>query len=424
MSTKKVSKKSSLIDLFASDIQDTAKKTGHHPTLLPWNVWLSNSSVKGTELMQQFIRSGLWHDVKRTYFPDLTDKVAKLELRDLQKRQNVSDLSNSSSRYFMDMLMGEISKLPALQIKPYVVRKPVPVSRAVTCLWGDWHIGTNMLPNESGYKFGPLEEARAVAQIVRTLLEYKTDHRDKTILIIDIIGDLLENQLHGLNNASAVPIQQAHVFSLIRQALLHLSQGYREIRVYWKAGNHDRNPIVHPKRAIHERQKQAFSTAVAMTLRQLFNVPGSNVHIYLDERPETSYDLFNFRVHSGHGDLFTTMPNPGKTLNVNYIHSQILRLNAREMSEKRKPFEIHHVGHVHTPGVLYIDNYCKLAINGPLLPPSMHAQSVGVTTCVRGQLLYESTAAFALGDNRLIYLNGSEHDSSLDKIIHVEQDFD
>ncbi len=161
-----------------------------------------------------------------------------------------------------------------------------------------------------------------------------------------------------------------------------------------------------------------------MSLRQIFNAEGSNVHIYLNELPETSYNLFDFRVHSTHGDMFVTMPNPGKTLNVSNIRTQLLDLNAAEIAAGRKPFKIQHIGHVHTPGVLYIDDFCNLAINGPLIPPSMHANSIGVRSAVRGQLLYESTAKYAIGDNRLIYLNGSEKDSSLDKIIHVEQDFD
>ncbi len=76
--------------------------------------------------------------------------------------------------------MGEIEKLPTLELDPYVPKKFAKTERTVTCLWGDWHIGSNMLPQSTGTKFGPVEEARAVAQVVKTLLEYKTDHRDQT----------------------------------------------------------------------------------------------------------------------------------------------------------------------------------------------------------------------------------------------------
>jgi hypothetical protein len=413
-----------ITDLFATDIAETAKKTGWEAWNLPWNIYLTNSQKKESGLLQQFIRSGLWNDVKRSYFPAPIDAVSKFSLKEYQKSHNATEAEMSSFRYYLDMIMGEVHKLPTVDVKPYKPSKVTSINRAVTSLWGDWHIGTNLVPEESGVKFGPVEEARAVAFLVKTVLDYKTDHRDNTRLIINIIGDLIENMLHGYNGAIPVPLQIIRCTSLLRQAFAHLSAGYREVDVFWVAGNHDRNPMIHPKRAIHDRQVQSFSSIIALILKQELEHKNSNVKIHISLKPEIAYDLFDHRIHGGHGDLFTTVPNPGKTLNVKDILHQVLVLNNKEIQDGRKPFEVHHLGHVHTPGILYVDEYCKLAINGPLLPPGMFAQSIGIRSGVRGHLLYESTPEYAIGDNRLIYLNGSELNSSLDKIIQVLPEFE
>jgi len=412
----------SLPDLYASDIQQAANASGHDPWDIPWTVYLKHSEHKGTPIMMQFIQSHLWNTIRRTFFPIPKDEVAALELdnyrkgRDALKRQVVSGelLTRSFEKIARDIYKPE----PIEYFKPNPHAK---CERVLIINLSDWHVGANLDPDESGEAFGPLEEARAVACIVKNVLAYKMDHRAETRLIIVGIGDWIENFLHGSNQSSYVPIQIARAQELLRQMIIQfIGGGFLSIDFYGVSGNHDRDVMLHQKRAVKGRWA-SWATLIYLNLQAMFEHKDSNVKFHITKKPYAEFEAFGHRYYVGHGDNFLTAPNPGRKLDVNSIMVQALKLNNREVQAGRKPYQVFIVGHVHTPSIIHMETGCALVVNGPLIPPDMYAQSLGIHTAVRGHWLIEAVPNFPIGDHRLLKVNGSEYDKTLDDIIKVNK---
>lgn len=414
-------RKQSLPDLYASDILAVAKETGHNPWELPWNVYLKNSKMKQTGLLQQFIASNLWTSVKQSYFPIPKDEVASVELRDFRRGRDALKREVATGTF----MLREFERIAA-SFKPEPVKyfKPSPnqkVERAIVVVLSDWHSGSNLERDESGYAYGPLEEARAVAQLTKTILSYKLDHRKGTRLILVGLGDWIENVLHGTSEAAYVPLQIARVQELLRQMIIQLiNGGFHSIEFRGCGGNHDRDVTIHQKRAVRQRWAN-WATLVYLNLQAMFETAESNVKFFISKKPYIDFELFGVRYYGGHGDNFLTAPNPGKNLDTRTILHQAMKINNKEVNQGRAPFKVFMVGHVHTPGILWLDEGCRLVINGPLIPPDMYAQSLGIQTAVRGQMLFEVIPGFPIGDSRLITVDGSEKDESLDKIVKVNK---
>ena len=419
-------KREQLINLYASDVADTAKATGHEPWELPWNVYIKNSKYKGKShgLLNQFIASNLWRSVKQSFFPVPVDEVASIQLQNLRKGQRDIKKELATSEYFIQELERLAKMYKPEPVHRYVSVPSKEVDRAHIVNLSDWHIGSRLKKTEANIEWGPLQEARSVAQLAKTILSYKMDHRKTTRLILVGLGDFIENFLHGASEAEYLPIQLFRAQDLLRQLLVQLSFGeYQSIDFFWAVGNHDRDVIMHPKRAVRIRHA-AMTMTIIMNLRTQFEFQGSNIHFHITERPHVEFELFGVRYYGGHGDNFLTAPNPGRALDTKSIYHQAMKINNAEVQYGRKPFKVFMVGHVHTPGVIFLDDGCRLVINGAIVPPDMYAQSVGIHSSVRGQMMFEAMPGFPIGDIRLISVEGSENDPSLDKIVKVCKTFD
>lgn len=418
-----MNRKANLTDLFASDIATTARLTGHQPWELPWNVYLKNSQHKSKShgLLQQFIASNLWSTIKASYFPVPKDEVASVELKTYRQGRDALKKEVATGEFMLREFERIADAVKPEPIKFYKPAKRTETERYVIVNLSDWHIGANLNPEESGYKFGPVEEARAVARLAKTIINYKLDHRKNTRLILVGLGDWIENFLHGSSQASYVPIQLARTQDLLRQLIIQLiGGGFISIDFYGCTGNHDRDITIHQKRAVRQRWA-SWATLVYLNLKAMFENESSNVKFHLSKKPYIEFELFGVRYYGNHGDNFLTAPNPGKNLDTRNILHQAMKINNKEAQQGKAPFKVFMVGHVHTPGVLFLDEGCRLVINGPLLPPDMYAQSLGIQTAVRGHIMFEATPGFPIGDCRLITLDGSESDSKLDTIVKASK---
>jgi|GEM_PF-5299111 hypothetical protein len=417
-------KKHSLTDLYASDIAATAKATGHNPWDIPWNVYIKNSTHKGKShgLLNQFIASNLWSTIRQTYFPVPKDAVASVELKIFRQGRDTLRRQVALGEYQLSALADLATKFQPVLVKPYVPKHKESLARAVVVEESDWHIGANLNPEEGCEKFGPLEEARAVAKLTEAIISYKKDHRDQSRLILALVGDFIENFLHGVAQSEFIPIQVIRVTDLLSQHIQHCAMNYPQVDIYCAPGNHDRDILVHPKRAVRMKSRASWATCIYGNLQNMFkNVP--NVKFHITEKPWLEFELFGTRYYGGHGDNFLTMPNPGKSLDTRSIYHQILKINNAESQKGLKPYRVYMTGHIHTGGVLFIDDGCRLITNAPLIPPDMFAKSVGIHSAVRGQMMFEATPEYPVGDIRLIDVRGSESDSKLDSIIKVNPIF-
>jgi predicted phosphodiesterase len=346
------------------------------------------------------------------------------ELRSVKQRQGQLERELGSFQYYLREAQRVAEIYEPVKMMPYIPKKHSIVERAVVVELSDWHIGANLMLEEAGIKFDAEAEARAVAIIANGIISYKRDHRDETRLVLVLLGDFIENMIHGISTADPVEIQEARAFDLLFQLLWHLSNHFVEIDIYCTGGNHDRDLLIHPKPGVRMRWANK-ATQIYANLAHVFSrCEKSNINFHITKKPNIEFELFGARYYGGHGDNFFKVPNPGKKLDMAAVELQTMRNNNKETREGRKPFDVFMTGHLHRPTVSYLNDGSCLVMNGPLIPVDMFAQSIGLQTARCGQMMFEAIPGHPVGDVRLIRVDYPLKDKSLDKIIKVNPIFE
>ncbi len=289
--------------------------------------------------------------------------------------------------------------------------------RYLNLVLSDLHYGSNLDPREVGHKYGPVEEARRTAHIIKQAAFYKRDHRDETELLVHILGDIIQGQLHDMRDGAPLAEQVAAAMRILIQALRFLAVQFpKGVTVFCTPGNHGRNTARHRERATNQKW-DAIETMIYSALKEAAAfLP--NVEVVLDYQPEYYWDMFGAVGLGTHGDTVIQPGYPGKSINVEGISRQVDKINNARVMKGGKPLSVVIVGHVHVGSMTHLPGGTVAITNGCLIPPDAYAKSIGIFETANGQWLFESAPGHAVGDARFITVDHLvDNDESLDAII-------
>lgn len=324
-----------------------------------------------------------------------------------------SAVEKSSSLNYLEQFANNIFSGKVKPVKPYASREKA--ERVLNLVFSDVHIGADLKKDETGTaNYGPVEESRRVAAIVKEVINYKPQYRKTTELEVLLLGDLCQGQLHDPRDGAPLAEQLCRVIHVFSQALSQLAANFPKVRVRCSTGNHGRNTARHNNRAVNQKW-DSHETVVYYALKAALKNQ-KNVEFFIPKTPYGSYEVFGQRILYTHGDTFLNPGYPGKSINVKGLESQINTINSS--LEDTKEFKVAIVGHVHTASQTYLSNGCVMITNGALIEPDQYAVSIGIIETQTGQMLFESFPGYAIGDTRYVRVGTKEdNDKSLDKII-------
>lgn len=292
--------------------------------------------------------------------------------------------------------------------------KKQPTDRILNLFWSDLHFHSLLDPREVPMKYGPQEEARRLAYLCLQASEYKVDHRGETELVINIAGDVIQNQLHDQRDGAPLAEQFAASVHLLIQAIVFLCGCFKKVTVNCVTGNHGRNTARHHGRATHQKW-DSIETMVYYSIKKgVAHI--KNVAVNIPYAPYLVYPVFDRNILITHGDSVFKPGNPSSSLDIKSIQEQTNAFNAsRHDSEKVSLFC---VGHVHTGATVYLPNGAIFMSNPALIPPDPFAVSIGVHTTMCGAQMWESTKGHVVGDQRVVLVDEVvDRDKALEKII-------
>lgn len=284
--------------------------------------------------------------------------------------------------------------------------------RILNLLLSDLHFGARLTGRQTPGRYDATIEARRFGRVLTEVAHYKEQHRDETALQVYLNGDIFDGILHGPYDAEPLAMQMTLVLHYLIQGVGYLSRHFRRVIVTILGGNHERNPLKHPGRAMSDKWDNfLFPIAHALKLA-MRDVKHCRVDI-----PETPYALIPLHdrwMYLTHGDTHLALGNPGKTIAMSRIAAKMNEINATLRYGKR--FDIFAVGHLHQPLMMPMEAG-TLIVNGALIPANGYADANGYSS-VCGQWLWESVPGYPVGDSRLIKVGVvDDKDATLDKII-------
>lgn len=353
--------------------------------------------------------------------PITIQDIEHLRLDFMKKDAKSNNKTSVETANFLDYVEQFSDTVFKGRIKAGPAPKKVQIKRIHTLVLSDLHIGSDIdSATTGGLNYGKTEESRRLAAIVKQAGEYKPQYRKDTKLVIALLGDLIENNMHDARTGAPIAEQVCRAIHLLIQAVGYLGTKYAEIEIHCATGNHDRILSRHPKRAVHGKY-DSYATMIYFALKSaVSNVKHIKVHI--PKTPIGSYDVFGKKIGFTHAD---TVIKPGgiySTVNVKDLEQQMNKINAA-LPDKDEYSAIVY-GHTHIGHVIHLSNGTILIGNGGLPPPEDFAISIGCFESNNGQWIFESVPGYPVGDMRYIRVNeGYDKDATLDAIITPWKEF-
>lgn len=363
-------------------------------------------------------RAGGFNQIRDAYFAiqpsqTIVDKNRLLDHANLNRRLGHA---YAQKQFFIETVEewakrcfeGKVQAMPV----PKASKK---IDRIVNVVLSDLHIGSDISSEETGYQqFGKVEEARRLAQITKQICSYKQQYREHSRLVVHLIGDIIQGQLHDMRDGAVQAEQFARAVHLISQAVSHLSAAYPQVDIYCSTGNHGRNKARHFERAVHQKW-DSIETELYVALHYACSNL-KNVKFHIPKTPYCKVEVLEHKFFTTHGDTVMKPGNPGKAISMGSLENQINKINASLPDADE--YSVFVVGHVHTPSMTFLDNGTVMVTNGCMVPVDQFAVSIGVMESHCGQWIWETIQGHPVGDARLIKV-GAEHDKdpSLDGII-------
>ena len=296
--------------------------------------------------------------------------------------------------------------------------KAKAIKRVLNLVISDTHYGSDLIPDETGVSYGPVEEARRTAKVFDQAVNYKTEHRDQTGIVCHLMGDLIQGQLHDMRDGAPLAEQMARAIHILAQGLRYLSENFSRVVVPVTEGNHGRRKDRHPGRATFQKWDSNERT-IYYALKKIAEHAGwTNVEFHMPKTPYYRVDVLGHSLFGNHGDTVLTVGNPHKNINVAAIHNKINEMMAAESAMGWPKTSVVLFGHVHFGSTFVLPSGVIVYTNPALIPPDNFSNSISIFNSFTGQWLIETTEAYAAGDQRLIRVDReTDQDSSLDQII-------
>lgn len=352
-------------------------------------------------------------------FKEATSYVNKLE-NQLGKKEHLEQA-------LIEIINNKLKPLPIPKNQKIKSKnKKAKQVREVVAMLNDTHYGLIVNPEEIDglNSFSWTEAARRTAFFVKEVNDYKPYSRNETKKLHLILnGDLINGIIHGLTSRTMeLWIHQMNgALHILVNAIHELSKGFEEIEVHGIGGNHEELPHKreHGKRVTQEHYDN-FSNAMFYSLSVAFK----NYKNIKFSFPKTPYLFINLpagraMVCHGHNMFSKQLGNPGTSINVKSLSAAIREFNAGEQLKGRDPVKLVLFGHTHCYAHFITVDGVEVYVAPSLSGIDGFAHQLTINTNFIGQVVFESTQNFILGDCRLIRLQQADTIKELDKIIPV-----
>jgi hypothetical protein len=300
--------------------------------------------------------------------------------------------------------------------KDYTPKKKGPVELAASLILSDLHYGASLDRREVPLAYGHVEEARRTAAVALWIANHRDlKTRQSMELHLDMLGDIIQGQLHDPRDGMPQAEQVAAAILLLTQFVTYVSgAGYQKVHCHCTPGNHGRNTARHKERATNQKW-DAIETQIYFAVKMATqHLP--NVTFDIPYTPWVTYKVFDHWIFATHGDTVLTPGYPGQTINVGNVKKQVNEINTHRLPHER--FKAFIVGHVHVSSKVKLPNDTYFMSNGCLIPTDAYAQSIGIVDTPTCQTMFESTPTHVVGYHCDIDVDEStDKDKSLDKII-------
>lgn len=286
------------------------------------------------------------------------------------------------------------------------------ISRITQTLWSDHHNGMYLCKKEFPWEYKGKQEARRIARLVEDVIEYKPQYRNSTPLVLHMAGDMYQGALHDPRDGAPLAAQKEAAFQYYFCALQALTAEYPRIDVYCTPGNHGRDQMRHPGRAVAQKwdsDEWLLYRTLAIAMRHY-----ENISFHVPRAASYEFKVFNHKGRGTHGDTEIALGSPGKIIRVEQIRS---RLNKWSLAHGR-PYDLVVAGHVHTGTHMQLPEGTVLVVNGCLPPFDYFSRTIDEPTVTACQAIWESTPKWMVGDLRFINFTRKDDESSrLDGLI-------
>jgi predicted MPP superfamily phosphohydrolase len=291
-------------------------------------------------------------------------------------------------------------------------------NRTIVVQVSDTHFGANIQASEMHgiNEFNWTVASRRMALLAEQVVNYKPQYRKDSKLLIAINGDIIAGVIHDQEwFADLLAKQAAGTLKILIQFISFCAQHFEDVEVVMTSGNHGRSMHKGSKSRGTTHKWDSYETIIYSGVKYAVESKCKNVKCVIPETPYAVVDIQGHKFFQTHGDTVLNVGNPGSSINMRSINTQINKLNSSSLAQVH--FAGIMVGHVHVQTVQLADNGTMLLINGTLSGADPYCQSIGIFSNEPTQMLFEVTKEHAVGDIRFIRLEDADGRSELDKII-------
>ena len=405
---------------FKRDIQKIARKLKTAASSLSRSTFFAHSDL--TEL--DLIEFGGFSVLQRALYPNNDSPAALAHSALISSHRRKLDLMYGKqvaiSTQITDELKNALSQIKWHQHPPIRSRlkSPHTTRRVLSIDISDNHFGCNIDRNEVGTinEYNWTIAGRRIALAFSQVLDYKTQYRNETDLVISINGDNLAGVIHGQEwEVDLLTTQTVGALHILVQAISYVASSFSKIDIYMTPGNHGRMMHKASKDRATANKWDSHENILFHSLA-LALTPYKNIHSHIPLSPFALYKIFNHNIFQTHGDTIIKIGNPGKAIKMQDMMHQINAINSSTLLNGQQ-IHVAKFGHVHTQTVQLLSNGCMALINGCSSGTDPFANSIGIFGNSVVQLLHETVPAWPVGDIRFLQLKSADNDASLDKII-------
>lgn len=368
--------------------------------------------------------------IKKKYFP-----VTELELAIIHKTKKDNSYVNKLEAQLGEKLHfeNELIRIVSENLRPLPniknnakPRKPTQQEREMVVMLNDTHFGAIIESSEIGgiNNYGWKEACRRTSMLLQETLDYKLSHRkDVTKLHVVLNGDIIQGLIHNLNGRGMeLTIHQINgAVHILTNFISNCANNFPKVIVTGLSGNHCDLPHKreHGKRVIQEKY-DSFTNMIFYSLSAAFR----NIKNVEFNFPKTLYAMIDLpagRCLITHGDtLFTrSLGQPGNSINVKSLSEAIRKFNSGEIQKGNPAVKMVLLGHVHVYANFITDDGVEVMIAPSLSGTDGFAHSLNINNNLTGQIVFESTKKYILGDSRLVRVGDADNNKELDKLIPI-----
>lgn len=412
--------------LFFHDLNFVSDLLGVSSREVTYRQFIKNVDNKDSYTPSTFNEVGGFINMRNTLVDDPRNPELLHGSRLINRFKNKISKDVGEQQFFKSEFIKEVESL--LSHNEIIVHKSLNVKekskqlykRTLVACISDTHFGANVSSAELAdiNSFDWQVASRRLALLAEQIISYKPDYRKDTDLVIQLNGDIIAGLIHNQEwFVSLLATQFAGTLCLLSQMISTVAQHFSKVRVVCTSGNHGRSMSKGDKGRANVHKWDSYETLVYIALREALKNSTPNVSFEIPEAPYAVYNVQGNNILQTHGDTVINAGNPGKSINMTSLNSQINNINASDKILGKTKVDIVCIGHVHVPTVQLLQNGCMLVINGCLSGTDPFAQSIGIFGNNPTQIIFESVKGHPVGDLRLLKLQDADKESRFDKII-------